>query len=90
MEMIPRRVDEILDTSGGIVPFAIPFESVDEIAASTGVVNPEFKAGDAIFFDDRFIHRTALGPGLTTTRFALESWFFGASSFADGYTCLLA
>lgn len=90
MEMIPRRVDEILDTTEGIVPFAIPFDTVDEIAATTGVANPEFRAGDAVFFDDRFVHRTALGPGLTQTRLALESWFFGASSFADDYTCLLA
>ena len=89
MEMIPRRVDEILDTAGGIVPFAIPFETVDEIAAVTGVVNPEFRAGDAIFFDDRFVHRTALGPGLSQTRLALESWFFGATSFATEYTSLL-
>ena len=90
MEMIPRRMEEILDTEGGIVPHAIPFETVDDIAETTGVVNPEFRAGDAMFFDAHFLHRTALGPDLTQPRLAIESWFFGASAFADGYTRLLA
>ncbi|MEQ8840183.1 MAG: phytanoyl-CoA dioxygenase family protein [Acidimicrobiales bacterium] len=90
MEMIPRRVEEILDTTGGIVPHAIPFETVDEIAVTTPVVNPVFRAGDAIFFDDRFVHRTAAVPGLTTTRLAVECWFFAPSSFAETYTRLMA
>ena len=88
MEMIPRRVEEILDTTGGIVPHAVPFETVDEIAAESGVVNPRFRAGDAAFFDERFLHRTALGPGLSQTRRALECWFFATSSFAEDYTAL--
>lgn len=88
MEMIPRRLDEILDTTGGVVPHAVPFETVDEIAADTGVVNPRFAAGDAVLFDESFLHRTALGPGLSQTRHALECWFFAASSFTDEYTAL--
>lgn len=90
MEMIPKRIDEILDTTDGIVPYAIPFDTVADITAVTGETNPEFRAGDAIFFDDRFVHRTSLGPGLSQTRLAVESWFFGATSVAKDYTCLLA
>ena len=63
-----------------------PYARVD-VARAT--LDGYTETGDAIFFDDRFVHRTALGPGLSQTRLALESWFFGATSFATEYTSLL-
>ena len=37
--------------------------------------------GRALLFDDVFLHRTAVAPGLTTDRYAIESWFFAPSTY---------
>ncbi|HLZ67342.1 MAG TPA: phytanoyl-CoA dioxygenase family protein [Aliidongia sp.] len=45
------------------------------------VVSPEFGAGDALLFDQLMLHRTGVRPGMTKSRWAVESWFFAPSSF---------
>ena len=44
--------------------------------------------GDALFFDERFLHKTASGPDMTLPRMAVENWFFGASGFPADYAPL--
>lgn len=88
LEVIPSRIDEILDTSGGIVKDAVSFETVEKIAVECPVARPEFRAGDAMFFDEFFLHRTHLHEDLSEPRFALECWFFAGSHVADGYVTL--
>ena len=39
------------------------------------------RAGDAVIFDDRFVHRTGVGAGMCHERYAIESWFFAASVY---------
>ena len=90
LEVIPTRLDEILDTSDGIVPFAVPFDTVDAIATATPAISPSFSAGDAVFFDEMFLHRTFQRAGLSEPRYALECWFFAPSAFADNYLPVLA
>ncbi len=51
---------------------------------------PEFDPGDAIIFDERFLHRTHLPVEMTERRYALESWFFCLSHHNTEYTPLLA
>ena len=45
------------------------------------VVRPALRAGDAVIFDDRFVHRTGVGAGMCHERYAIESWFFAASVY---------
>lgn len=45
------------------------------------VVSPVFAAGDALLFDQLMLHRTGVRPGMTKSRWAVESWFFAPSSF---------
>ena len=49
-------------------------------------VSPAFARGDALIFDELFLHATGGSkPGLSRTRFALEAWLFGASTFPAEY-----
>jgi hypothetical protein len=45
------------------------------------VVSPVFGAGDALLFDQLMLHRTGVRPGMTRSRWAVESWFFAPSTF---------
>jgi Phytanoyl-CoA dioxygenase (PhyH) len=45
------------------------------------VVSPVFRPGDAMLFDQLMLHRTAVRPEMTKTRYAIESWFFTPSTF---------
>jgi hypothetical protein len=89
LEVVPRRIGEILPTSDAIMPYAIPFELVDEIARDTPVIRPEFEPGDALMFDERFLHRTFLAGSMTEERYALECWFFAPSHHATNYLPLV-
>jgi hypothetical protein len=49
------------------------------VAEDTAVVRPIFDASDALFFDERLLHRTAVEAAMTHERFAIESSFFAPS-----------
>lgn len=59
-------------------------------ALNLPVITPHFKAGDMLMFDNWLLHRTCRRPGMTETRYAIESWFFAPSKFPIGRTALLA
>ena len=44
-------------------------------------MRPIFEPGDALLFDERFLHRTAVEPEMTRERYAIESWFFAPSHY---------
>jgi hypothetical protein len=80
--LIPRRLDEILEygTRGARLNWTVGPELVAEIAQQTPMVRPRFEPGDALFFDHLSLHRTGHAPAQTRNRYALESWFYAASS----------
>jgi hypothetical protein len=45
------------------------------------VVSPVFKPGDIMLFDQLMLHRTGIRPGMTKSRWAVESWFFAPSTY---------
>jgi hypothetical protein len=45
------------------------------------VLRPAFEPGDALLFDEPFLHRTAVSPGMTRERYAIETWFFAPSVY---------
>jgi hypothetical protein len=51
-------------------------------------VRPIFEPGDALFFDEMFLHQTGSDPSMPNPRFAIESWFFGGTAFPGDYAPL--
>jgi hypothetical protein len=83
MDLVPKRMDRILETGtgGAVFDWAVGPEVVARVAADAPVVRPEFNAGDALLFDELFLHRTALASTMTRTRHAIESWFFAPTDY---------
>ena len=51
----------------------------------TPVIRPIFEPGDALFFDELFLHQTGSDPSMRKPRYAVENWFFGGSAFPSEY-----
>ena len=62
---------------------------VERVASRRAVVRPEFEPGDALLFDELFLHRTAAEPSMPRDRYAIETWFFAPSAYPDGLAPLL-
>lgn len=90
LEVVPRRLDDILPRDGGIVPSAISDETVLDAAGSTPPVCPLFEPGDALLFDERMAHRSHLTEGMTEFRYAIECWFFAPANFTENYQSFLS
>ena len=87
LDILPRRLEQILatGTEGAALTWTISDTEVREAGAGQPIVRPIFEPGDALFFDELFLHRTASDPAMPRPRFAVESWFFGASAFPGDY-----
>ncbi len=58
--------------------------SANAVAQAVGlgsIVRPIFDAGDAMIFDHLCLHRTAIDPGMTVDRHAIEAWFLAPSTY---------
>lgn len=91
MDLVPKRFDEVCPTGtgGAYFDWAVGPETVAELAVDAPVVRPLFKAGDALLFDELFLHRTAIEPDMTRPRYAIESWFFAPCGYPDGQVPLV-
>jgi hypothetical protein len=83
LDIYPRRLNQLAPTGTGSAVFSwvVSEEVVQDMAKTTPVAAPRFKAGDALLFDQLFLHRTGVRPGMTRERLAIESWFFAGSTF---------
>lgn len=89
LALVPRRVDELLETGTGAgVVHGIGNDVVKERYGDE-IVRPRFHAGDALLFDERFLHKTGRRRGMTKPRYAVECWFFPRSSYPEQYPGLL-
>jgi len=104
LEFVPRRIEDLLETGGegsgvegiekpdidGVTAHQVLIgtRTAEDAGGEFGVVRPAFAAGDVMLFDDRFLHRTGAEPEMPNPRYAIESWFFGASGFPKDYTPL--
>jgi Phytanoyl-CoA dioxygenase (PhyH) len=86
LDLVPRRFDRVLETGtgGAFFDWAVGPEVVAVAAREAPVVRPEFRAGDALIFDELFLHRTAVDAEMTRSRYAIESWFFAPSTYPEG------
>jgi hypothetical protein len=87
LDIVARRFDSYLATATdeAILDYTISQRKVEEAAGETPVIRPIFEPGDALLFDELFLHQTGSDPSMPNPRFAIENWFFGASAFPEEY-----
>ncbi len=90
LDAVPRRLDSIVPTGteGAVFDWSVSRAVAEEAAGAGGIARPIFEPGDALIFDELFLHSTAAEPEMTGTRFAVECWFFGPSAFPSKYAPL--
>ena len=83
LDVVPRRLNHIVETGtdGAQFDWSVGPQLVERVAGDAGVVRPIFEPGDALLFDDFFLHQTGVSPGMTEERYAIESWFFAPSTY---------
>jgi hypothetical protein len=87
LDIVPRRLEEFVRTETDEAAFnhMISQRQAEEAAGDTPILRPIFEPGDALFFDDLFLHKTGSDPAMPRPRYAIENWFFGASEFPMDY-----
>ena len=92
LDIVPRRIGHLVEagTDGAPLSYVISPQKVEEEAGETAIIRPIFEPGDVLLFDDLFLHQTGSDPAMPNPRYAIESWFFGASGFPADYAPLAA
>jgi hypothetical protein len=87
LDIVPKRLDHFVTTETDEAAFnhMISQRQAEQAAGETGVLRPIFEPGDALFFDEMFLHKTGSDPSMPKPRYAIESWFFGGSAFPTEY-----
>jgi hypothetical protein len=87
LDIVPKRFDDFLttQTDEALLDYAASQRVVEEAAGDAGIIRPIFEPGDALFFDDLFMHKTGSDPSMPNPRYAIENWFFGPSAFPTEY-----
>lgn len=87
LDLVPKRVDHLVEagTDGAPLSYVISPAKVEEAAGEAGIIRPIFEPGDVLLFDDLFLHQTGSDASMPNPRYAIESWFFGASGFPQDY-----
>jgi hypothetical protein len=90
MDIVPRRLDRIVPTGteGAVFDWSASQAVAEEAAGEAGILRPIFQPGDALLFDEMFLHSTAAEPEMQSSRYAVESWFFNPSRLPDKYAPL--
>jgi len=91
LDVVPRRFDSLVETGtkGAYFDWSVGDGAVAEVAAPDGADRMMFEAGDALLFDELFLHRTGIDPAMTMPRYAIESWFFAATGYPMAQVPLL-
>jgi hypothetical protein len=91
LDLIPRRLDEIVPagTEGAEFEWSVAQSVAERVAGDAGIVRPIFEPGDAVLFDDLFLHSTAAEDDMTEPRYAIETWFFSPAGFPGEYVPLI-
>jgi Phytanoyl-CoA dioxygenase (PhyH) len=87
LNIVPRRLDGYVTThtEEAVLDTQVSRTKAEEAAGDRQIIRPIFEPGDALFFDELFLHETGSDPSMPKPRFALESWFFGGSGFPGAY-----
>jgi Phytanoyl-CoA dioxygenase (PhyH) len=87
LDLVPRRLDGLVTTrtDEAMLDFQVSQRAAEEAAGDKPIVRPIFEPGDALFFDELFLHKTGSEPSMPKPRYAVENWFFAGSSFPADY-----
>jgi hypothetical protein len=90
LDLVPRRLEEHVrtETDEARMLNQVSQRMAEEVAGDLPILRPVFEPGDALLFDELFLHKTASQAAMRKPRYAIESWFFGGSSFPSGYVPL--
>jgi hypothetical protein len=85
LDVVARRFDRLAETgtAGALFDWSVGEAVVERVADGAPILRPTFEPGDALFFDNMFLHRTGVDPSMTQTRYAIESWFFAPSRYPN-------
>jgi hypothetical protein len=88
LDIVPTRLEHLVtvQTEEAMLDYMVSQTRAEQAAGEAGIIRPIFEPGDALFFDELFLHKTGSDPSMPKPRFAVESWFFGASAFAREYS----
>jgi hypothetical protein len=92
LDLVPRRLDEhvAVNTDDAMMLNQVSQRTAEEAAGELPILRPIFRPGDALLFDDLFLHKTASDASMRRPRYAIESWFFAPSGFPADYVPLAA
>jgi hypothetical protein len=90
LDLVPRRLDGHVatETDEAMMTNQVSQRIAEEVAGDRPILRPIFEPGDALLFDELFLHKTASDPRMGKPRYAIECWFFGASAFPADYVPL--
>ncbi len=90
LDIVPRRLDAHVttQTDEALLDYAVSQRMAEAAAGDKPIVRPIFEPGDALLFDELFLHKTGSDPSMPKPRYAIENWFFGASAFPREYAPL--
>ena len=90
LDIVPRRLDHYVATATeeAILDYTISQQNAEEAAGDHKITRPIFEPGDALFFDELFLHKTGSSPDMPNPRYAVENWFFAGSAFPEEYAPL--
>jgi hypothetical protein len=91
LDIVPQRIDRVLETGtdGAAFSWSVGPGLVERVATLGPVTRPVFEPGDALLFDELFLHRTAAEVSMRRERHAIEMWFFAPSAYPDDLVPLL-
>jgi hypothetical protein len=87
LDVVPVRLDDFVQTKTDHPGLEVLTEQhvAVEAAGERGILRPVFEPGDALLFDEMFLHQTGSDPAMPKPRYAIENWFFGGSQFPSAY-----
>jgi Phytanoyl-CoA dioxygenase (PhyH) len=81
LDVVPRRLDGIMPMGTEGTPFQWSVsEDLVQARFAGETIRPVFSPGDALIFDELFLHRTTVDPTMTNVRYAAETWYFAPSA----------
>jgi hypothetical protein len=85
LDIVPKRLDHVVAVGTGDSRFGnmVGDDEIARVSADAPVLRPEFQPGEALLFDELFLHSTAADPSMPRSRYAIESWFFAPSAYPD-------
>jgi ectoine hydroxylase-related dioxygenase (phytanoyl-CoA dioxygenase family) len=82
LDVVAKRLPGIVQTGSNFATWTTNPQAAKEVSEGH-TVRPVFTAGDAIIFDHLCLHRTAASPGMTKTRYAIETWIMAPSTYKE-------